>query len=159
MRSGRVWLVVAILIFLHLFLHVALGIGRAAPDLFLVALLLAGRELGVLGGAALGFALGLAEDALSVLAFGAGTIALTVAGFLGGVTRDLFVGDSRVFVVAYLVVGKWLRDLVYWIVAPDIVTDGFVEALFIRGVPVAAYAAAVGVLAFWLAGHYGSSER
>ncbi len=157
--SGRVWVVVVALIFLHLLLHVALGIGAAAPDLFLIALLLAGRELGVLWGAALGLGLGLVEDSLSMLAFGANSIAMTTTGIVGGITRDLFVGDSRAFVFVFLLVGKWLRDLVYWIVAPEVIRDPFTEALLTRGLVVALYTAVVGVGAFWLAGRYGGVEH
>ena len=155
---GRVWTVVAVLVFLHLLLRVALGIGDAAPDLFLVALLLVGRELGVLWGAVTGFSLGLVEDALSMLAFGANSIALTISGTVGGITRDLFVGDSRVFVPVYIFLGKWLRDLVYWYAAPSVIRGPLHEVLLTRGLLVAAYTSVAGVLAFWLAGRYQRSE-
>ena len=157
-NRGRVWAVVAVCVLLHLVLRVALGIGEGAPDFFLIGLLLVGRELGVVGGSVLGFTLGLAEDALSMLAFGANAIALTVVGTVAGMTRDLFVGDSRVFVVMYLLFGKWFRDLVYWIVAPAVIRDPFVEAVFTRGPILAGYTALVGMVAFWLAGRFEGSE-
>lgn len=147
-----------VLVLLHLVLRVALGIGDGAPDFFLVAVLLMGREGGVLWGALMGFSMGLMEDALSMLAFGANSVALTVSGIVGGITRDLFVGDSRVFVPVFLFLGKWLRDLVYWMVAPSVTREPLTEALFTRGPVLAAYTALAGIVAFWLAGRYSGSE-
>ena len=70
-RSAVLGLMVPILVILHFFLHVGLGIGGAAPDLLTLALLLAARESGLGLGGALGFIFGILEDAFSVLAFGA----------------------------------------------------------------------------------------
>ncbi len=70
-------------------------------------------------GAALGFFFGILEDAFSVLAFGASALAMTVVGILGARTRDLFVGDSLLFLFVYLALGKLLRDLIYWVVAGE----------------------------------------
>ena len=112
MRSrALVWFVVAGLFLLHFLLHVGMGLGRVAPDLLTVALLLAAREVGVGTAAASGLVLGLLEDALSVLSFGANAVAMSIVGLLGAVTRDLFVGDSLFFLVSYFVAGKFVRDL------------------------------------------------
>ena len=111
----RIWVLVGVLFVVHFFLHVGVGFGRGAPDLATIALLLAARDVGLGRAAALGLAFGLLEDALSVLAFGANAIAMTIVGVGGALTRDVFVGDSRLFLVWYLLVGKWLRDLVHWI--------------------------------------------
>lgn len=156
--AGRVGAVVVVLVLLHLVFRVALGIGDGAPDFFLIAVLLIGREGGVLWGAVMGFGMGLMEDALSMLAFGANSIALTVSGIVGGVTRDLFVGDSRIFVPIFLFFGKWLRDLAYWVVAPAVTREPIVEAFFTRGPLLAAYTAALGVVAFAMAGRYGGTD-
>ena len=77
MKAGPVfWIVVVGLALLHFVLHVGFGLGSIAPDLATVALLLAAREMGMGGAAGVGFGLGLLEDALSVLSFGANGVAM-----------------------------------------------------------------------------------
>jgi rod shape-determining protein MreD len=134
------------LVILHFLLHVGFSIGRAAPDLLTLAVLLAAREVEIGPGAVVGFFFGLLEDAFSVLAFGASTLALTVLGILGAGTRRLFVGDSLLFLFVYLVSGKILRDVIHWVAAGDLVRDPFLNAVVIEGGAGALYIAAVGLL-------------
>ncbi len=153
MRGGRgLWITVVGLVVLHLFLHLGLGLGAEAPDLLTVGLLLAVREGGAGTGAGLGFAFGLLEDAFSVLAFGANTVAMTLVGAVGARARELFVGDSLLFVVAYLALGKWLRDLIHWVVVGEAVREPFVRAMLVQGGLAALYAAAVGLVVLAVAG-------
>lgn len=153
MRSGPLfWGLVGALAFLHFLLHLGLGLGRAAPDLLTVAVLLGARTGGAGVGAGLGFFFGLLEDAFSILAFGANTVAMTIVGALGARTRDLFVGDSVVFVLGYVAAGKWLRDLIYWIVAGEPVREPFLKALVVQGVLAALYAGVVAALFMLAAG-------
>jgi rod shape-determining protein MreD len=148
----RVWLVVVGLVVLHFFLHAGLGVGRAAPDLLTVGLLLASREVGVGTAAGLGLGLGLLEDALSVLSFGANAVALSLVGLLGAVTRDLFVGDSLIFLVSYFVLGKWMRDLLTWMMLGHALRHSFVEQVIAHGFLDGLYAAAVGIVVLAAAG-------
>lgn len=153
MRSrGVVWVVSAVLVVLHLSLHVGLGIGGAAPDLLTVALLLTAREVGLGGGAGIGLLLGLLEDALTVLAFGANSVAMTLLGVIGGVTRDLFVGDSLVFLVSYFVLGKFARELVHWVVVGDALREPFLTQVLMGGLLGGLYAAVAGILVMALTG-------
>jgi rod shape-determining protein MreD len=145
-RRRVVAILVPLLVVLHLFLHLGLGIGKAAPDFMTVALLLAAREVGMGAGGALGFSLGLLEDSVSVLAFGANTLSLTIVGILGARTRDLFVGESRRFFFTYLVVGKLIRDLIHWIVAGEGIREPFLSAVVVGGTIAAVYGAVLGVL-------------
>ena len=133
------------MVLLHFGLHLSLGLGKSAPDLLIVALLIASREVGVGAGSGLGFFLGLMDDAFSVLAFGANTFALTLVGAAGAKTRDLFVGDSLVFMVSYLVFGKWCRDLLHWVAVGESVREPFVDTMLINSPLAAAYAALVGL--------------
>jgi rod shape-determining protein MreD len=130
---------------LHFFLHVGLGMGRGAPDLLAVGLLLLARELRTGTAAGVGFGLGLLEDAFSLLAFGANALTCTLLGIVGSRTRDLFVGESLVFLVSYLFLGTWLRGAIHWIVAGDEVRREAGLVLLVQGPVDAAYAAAVGV--------------
>ncbi|MFQ5538566.1 MAG: hypothetical protein ACE5GJ_14065 [Gemmatimonadota bacterium] len=146
MRSSLlVWAVVVGLVILHFLLHVGFGLGPEAPDLLTVALLLGAREVGMGQASALGFIFGLLEDALSVLSFGANTVAMALVGALGAVTRDLFVGDSLVFLVSYFVIGKWIRDLVHWLVVGESLRQPFVDQVMVQGLLGGIYAAVVGV--------------
>jgi rod shape-determining protein MreD len=154
-----VWLVVALLALGHLLLHVAFGFGVVAPDLLVVALLVVAREVGLRWGATVGLIFGLLEDAFSVQSFGANALAMSVVGALAGSTRDLFVGDSRIFLASYLFVGKWLRDLIFWLASSDPLRESFGNAMLERASLSAAYVVAVGVLALWLAGLPASDER
>lgn len=151
-RALRTWILVAALVILHFSLHVGLGYGRGAPDLLTIGLLLTAREAGLGGAAATGLLFGLLEDALSVLAFGANTVAMTAIGILGAFTRDLFVGDSRLFAVSYFFVGKWMRDFIHWVMVGEELRRPFFDEVVGRGFVGGAYAAAVGLLVVTLVG-------
>ena len=153
MKAGPVfWIVVVGLALLHFVLHVGFGLGSIAPDLATVALLLAARDMGMGGAAGVGFGLGLLEDALSVLSFGANGVAMALVGSLGAVTRDLFVGDSLVFLVSYFVAGKFIRDLVHWVMVGEDLRQPFVDQVMVDGLVGAFYAAAVGVVVLAVTG-------
>ena len=156
-RARRTWLLVGGLVVLHFVLHVGLGYGRAAPDLLTIGLLLAARDVGAGAAAVTGLFFGLLEDALSVLAFGANSVAMTLIGVVGALTRDLFVGDSRLFIVAYLFVGKWVRDLIHWLVVGDALRPPFVDQVLAQGALAALYAALVGLVVLTIAGRTGEA--
>jgi cell shape-determining protein MreD len=145
-RSPLVHILVPVLVILHFLLHLGMGIGRSAPDLLTLALLLAVREMGMGWAAGLGFFFGLLEDSFSGLAFGASTLALTLVGALGSRTRDLFVGDSLLFFFFYLTAGKWLRDLLHWIATGEAGREPFLNAVLVDGSMGALYVALVGLL-------------
>ena len=148
----RIWGVVGFLILLHFGLHLSLGLAESAPDLLIVALLIAAREVEIGGGAALGFFLGLLDDAFSVLAFGANTFAMTLVGMGGARTRDLFVGDSLFFLASYLVLGKWMRDLLHWVAVGEGLRESFVDTMLIQSPISAAYAGVVGLVVIAISG-------
>ncbi|MDH5590394.1 MAG: rod shape-determining protein MreD, partial [Gemmatimonadota bacterium] len=128
---GILWSVVVALVGVHFLLHVGLGLSRVAPDLLTVALLLAAREHPLAVGSGMGLFFGLLEDSLSVLAFGANSVAMSILGTLGGVTRDLFVGESLLFLTSYFLVGKLLRDLLHWIMMGEELRQPFVDQVLI----------------------------
>lgn len=155
----RVWVVAIVLFLLHFLLHVGLGFGSGAPDLLTVALLLIAREVGVGTAAGTGLIFGLLEDALSVLSFGANALAMTVIGAAGAATRDLFVGDSMVFLVSYFVVGKFLRDVLHWVVVGETLRQPFLEQVVAQGLLGGVYAAATGILVMALTGLWREAPR
>ncbi|MGH7553227.1 MAG: rod shape-determining protein MreD [Longimicrobiales bacterium] len=110
---------VAILVLLHFILHVAFGLGQGAPDLVTVAALIAARRLRGGQAAALGFVLGILDDALAITSFGASALALTVVSYLGARSRDLFEGESLLYFLVYLFLGTWLTDTIVLLVSPE----------------------------------------
>ena len=157
--AWRVGAIVGVLALLHFLLHLGLGLGNAAPDLLTISLLLAAREVGMGAAAGIGFAFGLLLDAFGLLGFGANTIAMTILGTAGARTRDWFVGDSFFFVISYLFLGKWLKDLLHWIAVGEGVREPFVQAILVGSTLNAVYAAAVGVLVVSATGAWWESLR
>ena len=153
-RNSLLGLLVPLLVVLHFLLHVGFSMEGAAPDLLTLALLLAARETGMGWAGAFGFFFGLLEDAFSVLAFGASSLAMTVVGVLGSRTRDLFVGDSLFFLFVYFALGKLLRDSIHWVVAGEVVRGSFLTTVIFDGGIAALYMASMGlVLALILGSH------
>lgn len=146
--SGVAVALTLILVFLHFVLRLGLGMAAEAPDLLAVALLLHARRVRFGTAACVGFTLGMLEDAFTLVAFGANTVAMTVVAMLGAQTRALFVPTTSLsFLITYFVTGKWLRDLIHWLLQrAGGVPGGFVEPMILTGVPAALYAALVGVL-------------
>jgi rod shape-determining protein MreD len=144
-RKTVLGVLVPALVVLHFLLHVGFSLQATAPDLLTLALLLAVRETGMGSGGILGFFLGLCEDAFSLLAFGASTLAMTVIGVLGARTRDLFVGDSRLFFFVYLTLGKLLKETIYWVGAGQAARGPFLDTVFVLGGLGALYVAVVGL--------------
>lgn len=142
----RAWALALLLFAAHFLLHVGFSFGRGAPDFLTLAVLLLAREISMGRAGLAGFVFGLCEDALSVLAFGASSIAMTVIGIVGAATRDLFVGDSRAFLVSYVFIGKLARDLIHWIALGEGLRQPFVEQVVVEGGIAALYLALVGAM-------------
>jgi len=150
--NRKVWIVVGGLAFLHFGLHLGIGLGNKAPDLLIVALLIAIREMDMGAGSCLGFLFGIMEDAFSILAFGANTFAFTIIGITGSKMRNLFVGDSLGFMASYLFLGKWCKDFLHWIVAGESVRGSFMDAMLIDSSLAAVYAGSVGLIVIVISG-------
>jgi len=140
------WAFIGLLAVAHFTLHLAIGLGPEAPDLLTVAVLLAARSTTGAVAAAIGLVLGLLQDALSLVAFGAEAVTLTVLGYLGARSRELFVGESLVFVGLYLFVGKWLHDVIYYTLAGSEARGDAVVRYLVVAPLSALYAAVAGVL-------------
>jgi hypothetical protein len=138
-------MVALVLVLLHLLLHVGLGIGPAAPDLFTLAVLVVARETTMPRAGLLGLVLGLVEDAQGLLSFGANTVALAMVGIIAARTRDFFVGDSLLFGASYLFLGKWLRDLIRWIAVGEGLREPFFGSVVLESGLAAAYLTVLGL--------------
>lgn len=147
MKTGAFWIFIVVLVALHFVLHLTFGIGAWAPDLLTLAVLLAARQLRGGTAAGVGFVLGLLEDAVSLGAFGASALTETVVAYLGARSRDLFVGESLLFLSLYFFLGAWLQDALYYWVAPSIRRGEPMEALLMYAPLEGLYVAVTGVVA------------
>jgi cell shape-determining protein MreD len=145
MTEGTRWQFVgfiAVLVILYFLLRVGLGLGALAPDLLVVALLLAARRMRAGWAAGLGFALGLLDGAAHPQTMGAGAIALCALGYLGARSREALAGDGPVLLALYLFAGKWLYDLVVYLLLMSDHLSGPLSML-VLGSPLAALYRAV----------------
>ncbi|HEV7587897.1 MAG TPA: rod shape-determining protein MreD [Longimicrobium sp.] len=133
------------LVVLHFVLRVGLGLGVLAPDLLVVALLLASRRLRPGGAAGLGFLLGVLEGSANPTVFGAASLALSVVGYLGSRSREWLAGDDPVTMVAYFFVGTLLYEALLYLLLALMGAGGSAMALAIPALFASLYAAAVGL--------------
>lgn len=136
------------LVVLHFFLRVGLGLGPLVPDLMVVALLLAARQMRPGWAAGLGLLLGILEGAMVPFAFGASALVLTVLGYLGSRTREFVSGYSPVFLAFYIFAGKWLYDALLYLVVLLNARPGPASTLLLISPLTALYAAVAGVVVF-----------
>jgi rod shape-determining protein MreD len=114
-RASAFWTFIAVLILLHLTFRVGFGLA-VVPDLLVVSALLGARRLGSAAAAGYGLALGILADSLSTVAFGATAVAFVVVCYLGSRSRNLFEGDSFLFILVYVFVGAWIAELIRFLV-------------------------------------------
>ena len=112
-RANRIAILIMVMVlaFLHFLLGPLFASWYASPNLLVCAVLVSARLLRPAGAAATGFTLGLLEDSMAVSHFGLATLLLMLLGFLGSLTRDLFVGEEALFTGTYLFVGAWLYEV------------------------------------------------
>lgn len=144
--SSAFWIFLTFVVIIHFILHLALGLGDGAPDLVTVALLLGARRMRPSYAAGLGLLLGVLND-VSISSFGAESVVLTVLGWLGARSRDLFEGDSLLFVGAYLFLGKLLHDAGYMLLALDSSRGSLGSQLLVQAPMAAVYAMVGGIVA------------
>jgi len=105
--------VVAItMLVLHVLLRPLLLDLPVSPDFLTGGVLIGGLVLRAGSAAALGFAAGLVEAALSVGGLGPLTLVYTLLGYGSARSRDLIFADLQYFLFAYLFVGTWGTQLV-----------------------------------------------
>ena len=148
MTEGTRWQFVgfiAVLVVLYFLLRVGLGLGELAPDLLVVALLLASRRMRPGGAAGLGFVLGVLEGSANPTVFGAASLSLSVVGYLGSRSREWLAGDDPVTMVAYFFVGTLLYEALLYLLLAVMGAGGSAMALAIPAIFASLYAAAVGL--------------
>ncbi len=148
--NGSRWplvLLVVVLIAAHFVFRIGFGLGERFPDLLVVALLLAAREMRPGGAAGLGLLLGFLEGSVIPFSLGASALVLTVLGYLGARSRDVLSGDGVVLTALYLFAGKWLYDALLALVLWTVAEPTSASALLLIAPLAALYAALAGVAA------------
>lgn len=148
MRPGAWAVFVAILVFVHLFLHAGFGLGGSAPDLLAIAVLLTARRAPAARVTLLALFLGFLDDALGVRNLGARSVSLGIAAVLGTWSKRVVEGEGPLFVMAYLFAGKWVADATLLVMVPNGLPAGAVVAnLSTWSLLAALYAAVAGTMA------------
>ncbi len=109
------FLSILVLTYLHFALQPLFDAWFAAPNLLVCGLLVAARQLRPGAATAVGFLLGLLEDAMAVSHFGLATLIFVLIAYGGSRTRDLFVGEEVLFIGTYLFVGTWFYETVSYL--------------------------------------------
>ena len=87
------------------------------------------------------------DGAAHPLTLGAAALALAVLGYLGARSREALAGDSPLLLALYLFAGKWLYDVLVYLLLVRSSMAGPVSLLVLASPLAAAYAAAVGLAA------------
>ena len=135
----------AILVVLHYTLRPLLG-WRAPMDFLILALLLASIRVRPAAGALIGLALGIVSDSLTPEALGAGAIAMTVVGYLASWLKAVFFADNIALNAFFFFLGKWVFDVIYFIVEHRLGGIELVQQLLLWSPLSAAATAIAGVL-------------
>ncbi len=142
----RTLIACAIFIVLHYSLRPLLA-WRASVDFLLIALLLGAVRMRPGLAAIYGFALGLLADSLALGGFGASALAMTLVGFAASWLKAVFFADNLALNGFFLFLGKWLFDLVYFLVERRVHGGELMMQLFVWSALSAAVTALTGVLA------------
>ncbi|HEX5727462.1 MAG TPA: hypothetical protein VFX98_18465 [Longimicrobiaceae bacterium] len=148
MTEGTRWqfvLFVAVLVLLHFVLRVGLGLGPLVPNLLVVALLLVARRVKAGTAAGVGVLLGVLDGAVNPFTMGASALVLAVLGYVAARSREVLAGDSPVLLALYLFAGKWVYDILLFLVLASRDVAGSPSELVLAAPLAALYAAAAGV--------------
>ncbi len=134
-----------ILVLLHYTLRPLLG-WRAPMDFLLLALLLASIRVRPAVAALIGLAVGLVADSLTPESLGAAAIAMTIVGYLASWLKAVFFADNLALNAFFFFAGKWIFDLIYFVVEQRLGGIELVQQLLLWSPLSAAATAAAGVL-------------
>jgi rod shape-determining protein MreD len=147
---GRFVLLLSVFFLGHVFLEPHLAVDGVAPDFYLMAVVFGALRWGPLWGAAFGFLLGINRDAMALDHFGMHGLALTVAGFALGKTKESLYLDLPALDMVLL----FISALVTGAIVTAVSSHGnfaLFEDRFFYEVPLSAlYTAIVGGLLFRL---------
>lgn len=135
----------ALLVILHYTLRPLLG-WRAPMDFLLLAVVLIAVRVRPGWGALLGFAVGFVTDSLTPSALGAGAVAMTLVGYAASWLKAVFFADNLALNAFFFFAGKWVFDLVYFLLERRLGGLELVQQLTVWSPLAAAGTAVAGVL-------------
>jgi len=144
-RTTTFWTFIVILVLLHLSFRIGMGL-TVIPDLIVVAALLGARRTGGWQAAFLGLVLGVLADSLSLVGFGSTAVALVTVCYLGSRSRDLFEGESYLFIAVYAFIGAWLVEAIRGFAAGSLGSDLPWSSLFTQASLTSLYTAIAAVV-------------
>jgi cell shape-determining protein MreD len=144
-RNWGFWIFITLLVVLHFVLRIGMGLQQLAPDLLVIAVLIAAREVRAGTAAGIGLLLGILDGSVVPFTLGASALVLTILGFAGSRTREIASADNYLFLAVYLFAGKWLFDSLLFLVTGDAFRAGASYLLLVSPLT-ALYAAAAGLV-------------
>jgi rod shape-determining protein MreD len=107
-----------VLVVLHFSLRPLLG-WRTGPDFLIIALLLVSIRVRPGTAALIGFVMGIIADSVTLQAFGASALAMSVVGFTASWLKAVFFADDLVLNAFFFFLGKWAFDVLYILAQRD----------------------------------------
>ncbi len=115
----RAWIGFALLVAAHFGVRPLVS-GRVNVDFLVIAILFAAVRIRPGLAAVVGFAAGLAVDALAPGTFGAATLVMTGIAFGASWTKAVFFADHVALTGLFVFLGKWLFDIGYVVVGGSV---------------------------------------
>ncbi|MBW7933955.1 MAG: rod shape-determining protein MreD [Gemmatimonadaceae bacterium] len=143
-------LVVLALLVLHYTLRPVLD-WRASIDFLAIAVLLVAVRARPGVAAIVGFAIGIASDALIPSAFGAGALAFTIVAYAASSLKAAFFADNLALNAIFVFLGKWVSDLVFLAAEHRLGGSDFLAQALLWSPLAAAATALVGLAVFAMA--------
>jgi rod shape-determining protein MreD len=134
-----------ILVLLHFSLRPLLG-WRASPDFLIIALLLVAIRVRPGTAALIGFLMGIVADSVTLHAFGASALAMSVVGFAASWLKAVFFADDIVLNAFFFFLGKWAFDVFYILAERNEGAGGVLMQLLVWSPLTAAVTSAAGII-------------
>ncbi len=134
-----------VLVVLHFSLRPLLG-WRAGPDFLIIALLLVSIRVRPGTAALIGFVMGIIADSVTLQAFGASALAMSVVGFTASWLKAVFFADDLVLNAFFFFLGKWAFDVLYIFAQRDAAQASLPLQLLVWSPLTAAVTSAAGIL-------------
>ncbi|HJR40696.1 MAG TPA: rod shape-determining protein MreD [Gemmatimonadaceae bacterium] len=135
----------AVLVLLHFSLRPLLG-WRASPDFLVIALLLVAIRVRPGTAALIGFLMGIIADSVTMHAFGASALSMSIVGFAASWLKAVFFADDIVLNAFFFFLGKWAFDVLYVLAEQNEGAGGVLMQLLVWSPLTAAVTAAAGII-------------
>ena len=150
----RFYVILGVLVLLQFSLRTRLGDSRVAPDFLLLALLIYTIRAAPGPSAVAGFLVGLLQDALTPVSFGAGALAHTLVAYLASSSKAVFFAENLLVNGCLFFAGTWCRNLVVALASGKLEGGLLGWELLVWSPIQSLTTAVVGVAVLWLFGRH-----